>query len=253
MSDLVGRRIIITGGASGMGEGMVRAFAKMGARVASLDISVDAGAAIAAQAGAAFVQCDVADSDSVTNAIDEAVNSLDGLDVLIHAAAITQRTKPVDETPLDEWQRVMTTNATGTFLTNVAAFRHLKSHGGRIINFASAAGLSGYPGRAAYAASKGAVLSWVRTVAAEWGRFGITVNSVCPMIWTPMYDTTRAAMSEAQLTAHDEQFRQLIPIGGKLGDIEQDLVPAVAFLAGEGSRFMTGQVMCVDGGKYMVR
>jgi NAD(P)-dependent dehydrogenase (short-subunit alcohol dehydrogenase family) len=129
----------------------------------------------------------------------------------------------------------------------------LRAGGGRIINFASAAGMAGYPGRAAYAASKGAVLSFVRTLAVEWAKYEITVNSLCPMIWTPMYDTTRAAMSEAELAAHDERFRELIPLGGKLGDIQQDLVPVVAFLAGETSRFMTGQIFCIDGGRQTVR
>jgi len=252
MSELVGRRIIVTGGASGMGEGIVRAFTKMGAAVVSLDVNTTLGSAIADEAGASFQSCDVSDETSVHEAFAAATATLGGLDVLVHAAGVAPAA-PAAETDVELWQQVLAVNATGTFLTNRAAFPHLKENGGRIINFASAAGMNGYPGKSAYAAAKGAVLAWTRSIATEWAPFGITANAMAPMIWTSMYDKTRSEMSPEQLAAHDAKIRAMIPIGGKLGDIQQDLVPVVAFLAGEGSRFMTGQTFSVDGGKNMVR
>ncbi|WP_371541725.1 SDR family NAD(P)-dependent oxidoreductase [Streptomyces sp. NBC_00554] len=75
----------------------------------------------------------------------------------------------------------------GGFYLNQAAFGHLKERGGRIVNFASAAGVQGYPGKAAYAAAKGAVVAWTRSAAVKWGRYGITVNAIAPAIWTPTY------------------------------------------------------------------
>ncbi|RZL85315.1 MAG: SDR family oxidoreductase [Rhodococcus sp. (in: high G+C Gram-positive bacteria)] len=252
MSELVGRRIIVTGGASGMGEGIVRAFTKMGAAVVSLDVNTTLGSAIADEAGASFQSCDVSDETSVHEAFAAATATLGGLDVLVHAAGVAPAA-PAAETDVELWQQVLAVNATGTFLTNRAAFPHLKENGGRIINFASAAGMNGYPGKSAYAAAKGAVLAWTRSIATEWAPFGITANAMAPMIWTSMYDKTRSEMSPEQLAAHDAKIRAMIPIGGKLGDIQQDLVPVVAFLSGEGSRFMTGQTFSVDGGKNMVR
>jgi NAD(P)-dependent dehydrogenase (short-subunit alcohol dehydrogenase family) len=218
----------------------------------SLDIVADTGEPVAAAAGASFVSCDVSDKDSVDSAVSAAVDHLDGLDVFIHAAGIAPGA-PAEHTDLATWERVMAVNATGTFLTNQAAFDRLKENGGQIINFASAAGIQGLPGKAAYSASKGAVVAWMRAVAVEWGRYGVTVNSVAPAIWTPMYDRTRASMAPDQLREHDAMMAKMVPLGGKLGDVNKDFVPVLTFLAGEGARFMTGQVIAIDGGTLMLR
>lgn len=249
---LAGRRIIVTGGASGMGEGLVRALPGLGASIVSLDRNAKAGTRIAAEAGTGFVAVDVSDKQSVTAAIDQAVAQLGGLDVLIHAAGIAPG-GAAEDISLDQWNQVMAINATGTFLTNQAAFPHLKDKGGAILNFASSAGVKGYPNKAAYAAAKGAVVAWIRSISIEWGRHNIRVNGIAPAIWTPMYDKTRAAMTPEQLVGHEAMLRGSIPLGGKLGDIGGDLVPVVAFLASDGAHFMTGQIIPVDGGAMMMR
>ncbi|CAG4895528.1 SDR family NAD(P)-dependent oxidoreductase [Paraburkholderia saeva] len=252
------KRIIVTGGARGIGNSVVRAYLAEGARVSVLDFREEEGRAAVAEAnqrypGAAqFVVCDVSDMASVQLAFGTAVAHLGGLDVLVHAAAIAPNVM-ADQITLAQWEEMFAVNTRGTFLTNRAAFEVMRlQQAGRIINFASGAGVKGLPGKAHYAASKGAVLAWTRTVAHEWGPTGITVNAVAPAIWTPMYDATRASMSPESLKAHDAAMARQIPLGGKLGDADNDLAPVLVFLASDNSRFITGQTLPVDGGMLMM-
>ena len=247
------RKIVVTGGASGIGAATVRAYAAEGASVASLDVNDDAGRRIAAEAHGRVIyhHCDVSHRREVDDVFARVVHALGGLDVLAHAAGI-ERGAPAEEITEEEWERVFAVNVSGTVHTNQAAFRHMRERGGRIINFGSGAAIRGQPGAAHYAAAKGAVMAWTRTVAQEWARHGITVNAIVPAIWTPMYDTHRARMSEEERTVHDLAMRHVIPLGGRLGDPARDLAPVMVFLAGDGARFVTGQAIAVDGGMIML-
>lgn len=249
---LDGRKIAVTGGARGIGAAVVSAYVEQGARVVSLDLG--ASEDLLASDGPGWSRsrhCDVADSASVKQAFAWASEQLGGLDVLVHAAGIAPNAK-AEDIELDQWEQVFAVNARGTFLTNRAAYQYMQEKGGRIINFASAAGVMGQPGKAHYAASKGAVLAWTRTVAREWGAKDITVNAIAPAMWTPMYDATRASMSPEQLQQHDAFMTANIPLGGRLGEPRRDLAPMLVFLAGDGSRFITGQTLVVDGGMLML-
>jgi len=248
---LTDRRIIVTGGASGIAAATVRAYAREGARVASLDINDDLGRRVAAEAGASYFHCDVADRRQVFDVFARAVADLGGLDVLAHVAG-TERGTPAEDIPDDEWDLIFAVNVKGTLYTNQAAFRHLKERGGRIINFGSGAGIRGQVGSAHYSASKAAVMAWTRTVAQEWGKHRITVNSIVPAIWTPMYDAYRGRMSEQERAIHDMAMQHVIPLGGRLGDPDRDIAPVMVFLASDASRFITGQAIAIDGGMIML-
>lgn len=250
MSGVNGTRIIVTGSASGMGAAIVDPLVEAGASIVGLDLnSVESASDVS---NPRFLRCDVADQASVNAAFENAVRSLGGLDTLVHAAGVAPGA-PAEAITVEAWDNVFAVNARGTMLTNQAAFRHFAGNGGRIINFASGAGVSGLVNKAHYSATKGAVIAWTRTAAKEWGKHGITLNMIAPAISTPMYAKTRASMSPEQLAALDARLAVDMPIDGRLGDAVRDLVPLMLFLCSDGARFMTGQIFAVDGGLLMVR
>src|SRR5262245_30730623 len=249
---LDGKRVIVSGGARGIGAAVVRAFVREGARVVGTDIDDEAGRKVVAEAGAvSYEHCDVTRRAEVEAAFARAVRELGGLDALVNPAGI-EAAWPAEDIPDDEWDRVFDIHVRGTFHTNQIAFRHLREGGGRIINFGSGAAIRGQRGSAHYSAAKGAIMAWTRTVAQEWAGHGITVNSVVPAIWTPMYDAFRARMSDQERTIHDLAMQHVVPLGGKLGDPDADAAPVMVFLASYQSHFMTGQCFAVDGGMIML-
>jgi NAD(P)-dependent dehydrogenase (short-subunit alcohol dehydrogenase family) len=249
---LDGKRVIVSGGAHGIGAAVVRAFVREGARVVCTDIDDEVGRKLVAEAGAvAYERCDVTRRAEVEAAFARAARELGGLDALVNPAGI-EAAWPAEDIPDEEWDRVFDIHVRGTFHTNQVAFRYLRDGGGRIINFGSGAGIRGQRGSAHYSAAKGAIMAWTRTVAQEWARYGITVHSVVPAAWTQQYDDHRARMTPDQLAAHDRMMLSTVPLGGRLGDAERDIAPVVVFLASDLSHFMTGQAIVVDGGMIML-
>lgn len=252
MERLDGKRIIVTGGTSGMGQMVVEGYAGLGAKVVFFGRNIEAGKAIEEKCGAKFIKCEVQYENEVNEGVKEAVDYLGGIDVLVHAAGVDQHCN-AEDTTLDTWNRIFDINSTGTFLINKAVFPYMKeAGGGHILNFTSASAYIGGLSQAAYAASKGAVISWSRNIAKEWMKYNIRVNLIAPTIWTPMYEKTRQALPEAVVKAMDANLAQMC-LGGKLGDPETDYLPVMAFLASDGSKYITGQTISIDGGILMVR
>jgi len=245
MERLNDKKIIVTGGASGMGGALVEVFPSLGAKVVSFDMNDELGNPLAKRHGAMYLHVDVSSEKSVNTGVAQAAEHMGGLDVLIHAAAISPRVAAEDLT-LDDWNLMMNVNSTGTFLMNKAVFPYMKDKGGHIINIASSAALDGYPSKCAYAASKGAVISWSRSLAMAWMKYKIQVNVITPAIWTPMYEKTRSLMLPAELEAHEKKNKSQM-IDGKMGDPIKDFAPVMAFLASDSSRFMSGQIFQVCG------
>jgi NAD(P)-dependent dehydrogenase (short-subunit alcohol dehydrogenase family) len=252
--------IIVTGGARGMGAASVRAYAAAGAHVISMDVDVEHGTAVAEEASknapgsAHFMRIDVSDPADVARTFSDAVSSLGKLDVLAHPAAIQRPGDASGVTP-EDWDLMFAVNVRGTMLSNQAAHHYMKAagRGGSIINFGSISGLRPEPIAPAYSASKGAVHSWTRTAAAAWGTDNVRVNAILPAIATPMYEEAKAKMSEEQLQAHYWQNEASISMGQAYGDPDADLAPVMVFLASTNSRFISGQLIPVDGGQASVR
>jgi NAD(P)-dependent dehydrogenase (short-subunit alcohol dehydrogenase family) len=254
---LEGTRVVVTGGSSGIGASVVATFVGEGAAVISLGTNEERGREVVRSANgpgtADFVRCDVRSRDAVRSTFAAAAATLGGVDALVHAAGVRTEA-PAEQLSDEDYDLVMETNVRGTFLTNQEVFPHLRdSGGGRIVNFASGAALYPYLNAAHYSASKAAVIAWTRTIAHEWGRHGISANAVNPAMWTPLYEAKRAHMSADDLAAHDAAMAARIPLGGTLGDPARDLGPVLVFLLSDAARFITGQIISVDGGMVPLR
>jgi 2-hydroxycyclohexanecarboxyl-CoA dehydrogenase len=247
---LAGKRVIVTGGAQGMGETTVRAYVREGATVFSFDIKDEAGQQVAAAAcaggpgTATYRHVDVSSQPEVADGVRDASERMGGLDVMVNIAGV-QRAKPAHELTVEDLDFLIDINLRGTIYTNQEAFRAMREAGtGAILNFGSDAGLAPIPGLAGYSATKGGVMAWTRTTADEFGRQGIRVNSVVPAIQTPMTD--------AGTKDRGDRYAK-VPLGGWLGDAERDFAPVMVFLASDGARFINGQILAVNGGLGMVR
>jgi cyclopentanol dehydrogenase len=244
---LEGKVAIISGGARGMGAVEARLFAKEGAKVVIADILEDEGRKLEAEIEAAggkalFVRLDVTSESDWQDAVATAVRRLGKLDVLVNNAGISGRGK-VEDTTVEDWDRVMAVNAKGVFLGTKAAIPAMRqAGGGSIINISSQLGLVGTEHSSPqYQASKGAVRLLTKATAIQYAKAGIRVNSVHPgPIVTPMTETARADPERYQM------MLSRIPMG-RYGQPEE-VAYGVLYLASDESAYMTGSELVIDGG-----
>ena len=247
---LTGRRIVITGGAEGIGLTTARLLVAQGAAVALLDINgkqAEASAkALKGDGAKAFgVGCDVTDAGSVEAAIAKARNALGAIDGLFNNAGIAGFGSVHDSTP-ESWEKVWAVNVTGTFLASRAVLPEMiAAKRGAIVNVGSVAGLVGIPTMAAYCAAKGAIVNLTRQMGVEYAKYGVRVNCVCP----GTVSTTAMGRSLLGSDTSEEAINKRLakyPIG-RFGTPD-DIASAVAFLLSDAAGFCAGSIFAVDGG-----
>ena len=250
---LTDRVVLVTGAASGIGRATAARAAAEGAHVLACDITEDALTESVAEAakGAAGGEVvahvlDVSDEQQVADAIGDAVGRWGRIDGLANIAGML-RTSRTHETDLDTWNRILTVNATGTFLLCRAALPHLVTARGAIVNAASTSTFFGHPWMAAYAASKGAIHSLTQTLAVEYCKDGVRVNAVAP--GSVHSGITAAVEFPDDLSKEESKLVRRIMSPTGFGDPE-DVAAVVVMLLSDDGRHITGETIRIDGGTH---
>jgi len=239
---LEGKTAFVTGGTGGIGKAVCERFAREGADVIAADLQK--GSAGQGE-GIAFVQYDVTSEETVVSTFDQLAEKWDKLDILVNAAGI-EIEKTIEETTLEEWNRIFSINVTGMFLTSKYALPLLrKSEGASIINFGSYDGYIADPGLAAYCATKGAVHALTKAMACDHGPEGIRVNAICPgYVDTPMLQSFFGESGDIE--SLKKAVRDVHPMRN-YGQPE-DIANLVNWLASDEARYASGQLWVIDGG-----
>ena len=249
MGRLDGKVAIVTGTSSGIGRATAVRLAQEGAKVACLDVVEDANEKTAGRVrevgGTAFAHvCNVADRDSVRAAVDAAVDELGGVHVLCNVAGIGKFANSHDQ-PIEEWDRIIAVNLTGTWnMCQAVLPRYLEQGGGVIVNTASTAGVMGQPFSAAYCASKGGVVLLTQALATEYIRRNIRVNAIAPGgIQTAIIKDFSELPEGADFT-----LLQKITLPDDQWGRPEEVAGVFAFLASDEARYVNGSVYKIDGG-----
>ncbi len=244
------KRVLITGGTSGMGEATAVAFVEAGAQVMISGRNQDRADAIINRLGDApgsidFIAGDISHSEQCKRIVEHSVKALGGLDIVVNSAGIIYHAT-AEETTDDQWLDTMNINVNGMFYVCRAAIPHLKTGGGTVINIASDAALSGSPHLTAYCASKGAVMLMTRAMAIDYARDGIRFIPICPGdVDTPML---RGEFLDRGLDAETglRESAQAVPLNRVCSAGE--VAHMVLYAASDSARFITGYPLVVDGG-----
>jgi len=247
--DLTGKIALVTGGSRGLGLQIAEALGEMGAKLAisarKADELEEAREVLARQSIEAFpLVCDISRPEAIGPMVSKLLERHGKVDILVNNAGATWGA-PAEDHPLEAWQKLVNLNLTGTFLVTQAVGKRsmIPNRYGKIINVASIAGLRGNPvdmlETLGYNTTKGGLVNFTRTLAAEWGEHGITVNAIAPGFFP-------SKMTQASLEKLGEKIVARTPLR-RLGDAE-DLKGVVVLLASDASRHISGQIIAVDGG-----
>jgi NAD(P)-dependent dehydrogenase (short-subunit alcohol dehydrogenase family) len=235
MSRFAGKVALVTGAASGIGAATAALFRAEGAHVVGVDVNAADG----------VLNGDVTDPASVEQFVGEAIERHGGIDVVANVAGVV-RMVHVAELTLQEWQRHLDVNLTGPFLVSQAALPSLRERRGCIVNVASIAGLKGQPYSVAYSAAKGGLVLFTKSLALELAASGVRVNAVCPSsVLTPMIESVAQTMPEG---VDRRLMARLMPLNDQWWVQPAEVAEAIAYLASDAARSITGTTLVIDGG-----
>ena len=260
MARLDGKVAFVTGGGRGIGAGISGVLAREGASIAIADIDLDNAGRTAAElrtrgTKAEVIRCDVTSVDSARAAAEQAVSRFGQVDILVNNAGVVGSHVAGSQLTLEDWDACYEVNLKGIWVMTQALLPHFKERGsGKVVNIASIAGRKGGAGLAHYSASKAGAISLTQSLARDLGRSNINVNAVCPgLLWTDMWRHLEAMIAQddtpevVDRRAYFEGYiRQNCPLGRE--QTPEDIGMAVAFLASDDARNITGQSLNVDGG-----
>jgi 3-hydroxybutyrate dehydrogenase len=251
MIDLSGKVALVTGAASGIGEGVAKSLAESGARVLVADVDPSGNSVAARLPGCLFHQADVRVPEDCQALVNRAVKEWGRVDILVNNAGL-QHMAPVEDFPVEKWDQLIGVMLTGPFLMIRSVIPHMYENGwGRIINIASASGLVAHPFKSAYCSAKHGLLGLTKSVALEAGARGVTVNAICPAyVSTPLMQKQIA--DQAKLTGVSEaeviEENMLGPAAVKTLIRVEEVAAYVLFLCSETSGTITGAAQLIDGG-----
>ncbi|WP_067674892.1 SDR family NAD(P)-dependent oxidoreductase [Nocardia miyunensis] len=253
-SEFAGKVVVVTGGASGIGRATVELFRELGATVMLADVDRDRGEQLAGELGerVEFRQVDVGRPDQVETLVSHTVERWGGLHVMVNNAAVSSPLARFLDDDLSAFERIMSVNVLGVMAGTQCAARHMaRNGGGAIVNMTSIGGTQAGGGVMIYRASKAAVVQFTKSVAIELARNDIRVNAIAPgNIPTSLLASSAAGMSEQEIERQERAVREVmrknrpLPREGTPADVAE----AVAYLAGDRARYVTGVVLPVDGG-----
>jgi NAD(P)-dependent dehydrogenase (short-subunit alcohol dehydrogenase family) len=243
---LAGKVAVVTGAGAGIGEGIARRFADEGAHVVVAERDADSGAAVAEAVGGVFISTDVAVREQVENAVATAVSKYGSIDIVVNNAWGGGALGRVENKTDEQLAHGIAVGYYGPYWAMRAAFPHMKERGwGRVVNLCSLNGVNAHIGSLEYNAAKEALRTLTRTAAREWAPTGVTVNALCPAAKSQAF--FRAIGDYPELEAMADAANPM----GRMGDPYDDIAPVAVFLAGEGSRYLTGNTLFVDGGSHI--
>lgn len=244
-----GKRVLLTGGASGIGQATAERFAAEGAQVVIGDIDLAGATAIAERlAGHAFAY-DARDPAAAGKLVEAAVAQLGGLDVLLNIAGIMTWGR-FEETDPAAWQRTIDINLSGPFYLSQAALPALKANKGCLVNVASAGAVHPVYGTAAYGISKAGIVAMTKSAALEWARHGIRVNAVAPGgVATPMHEKSTAGGGVDPAIFAEAASRNMPKLTERHACTPAEIAAAIAYLASDEARYATGTILILDGGQ----